>query len=190
MSRIYAIQTGQTVWDAESRLRSPAGAPLTDQGAMSVQDAARELTGREIKAVYACTLCEGQRQTAELVAKALGVKVHEKRELHELDYGLWQGLTTDEIKRRQPKAFRQWTKAPASTRPPGGETLSEAQNRLRSVLKGIIKRTKKGSPLLVLGPVLMGLLKCFSEKQALDAIWQNVDPSFSWGCYEVDGQTL
>lgn len=190
MAKVYVLQTGRTTWEEQSRIESVGGSPLTDSGVMAVEEAARELADCKIKAVYACAAGQAERQTAKLVAKALSAKVRESRELHELDYGLWQGLTVDEIKRRQPKAYRQWTKAPTSICPPEGETLDEAQDRLRAALKNILKRSKNTPALLVLRPVAAGLLKCLTEKQGAESVWQYVDESFRWGCYEVDDKSL
>lgn len=190
MAKFYVMRTGQTTWEEQSRIESTAGAPLTEQGAMQVRDAARELTDHGIKAVFACTTGQAESQTAQLVADALSVKVRGNGMLHELDYGLWQGLTRGEIKRSQPRAYRQWTKAPASVRPPEGETLQEAQERLKSALRDITKRHRNGTALLVLRPVLMGLLRCLSEDQSIDALWQHVDDASTWGCYEVDLSVL
>jgi len=190
MTTVYVVQTGETRLEQDQRLQSAAEAPLTEHGQTEVLDAARELLAHKIKTVYACTAGEGARQTAELVAELLQAKVRDHRDLHEIDYGLWQGLTTEEIKRRQPRVYRRWTKAPASVRPPEGETLAEAQHRLKSALKQIVRRHKNGTALLVLRPVLLGLLKCLAENGALDDLWHHVDPSFRWGCYDVDDQSL
>jgi len=184
------MQTGRTTWEEQSRVESGAGSPLTEQGAMAVQDAAKELPANEITAVYACTSGEAERQTAELLAKALRLKVRDNKRLRDLDYGLWQGLTMEEIKRRQPRVFRQWTKAPGSVRPPKGETLTEAQDRLRDALKKILKRQKNGSALLVLRPVALGLVKCLTRNEAVDALWQHVDMSFRWSSFEMDPKSL
>ncbi len=193
MTKVYAIQTGQTTLEQQSRVESAAGAPLTEEGAISVRTAALELNDlqeRGFSAVYACTLGEAEHQTAELVADVLGLKIRNNDALHELDYGLWQGLTVDEIKHRQPSAYRQWMKAPASTRPPEGETLDEAQQRLRKAMRQIMRRNKNDDILLVLRPVLMGLLKCLSLDQVLDNLWLHVDPAFRWSCYEVNERSL
>ena len=190
MATVYIMQTGQTTVEQDQRLESAAGAPLTEQGHLEVLDAARALSGHKIKTVYACTMGEGERQTAELVAAELHAKIRDHGGLHEIDYGLWQGLTTEEIKRRQPRVFRQWTKTPASVRPPEGETLAEAQQRLKGALKDIVRRHKTGTALLVLRPVVLGLLKCLAESDGLDELWRYVDPSFRWGCYDVDDQSL
>jgi broad specificity phosphatase PhoE len=190
MTTVYVLQTGQTAWESEARVESATGSPLTDAGSHMVQDAARELVDHDIRAVYACTRGEAERQTAELAAKELQARIRANEDLHELDYGLWQGLTFEEIKRRQPRAYRQWMKAPGSFRPPEGETLAEASERLRSALKNITRKHRGGAALLVLRPTLVALLKCLTEHKAVDSLWEQVDRSFLWGCYEVDGKSL
>ena len=191
MSKVFVVQTGQTIWEAQDRIESVPGAPLTETGASDVERTAAELAacGADIRAVYACD-GESERETAELVARTLGMKVRTEGELRELDYGLWQGLTWDELKRRQPKMFRQWSEAPASLRPPGGEMLAEAQTRLRAAIKGILKRHKDGAVLFVLRPVAVGLLRCFVTNDPVDQIWKHVDNEFTWGSYETDSLSL
>ncbi|MBC8374332.1 MAG: histidine phosphatase family protein [Planctomycetes bacterium] len=191
MSKVFVMQTGQTIWEAQDRIESVPGAPLTEVGASDVERAAGELAARgvDIRAVYACD-GESECETAELTARALGLKVRTEGELRELDYGLWQGLTWDELKRRQPKMFRQWSEAPASLRPPGGEMLAEAQTRLRAAIKGILKRHKDGAVLFVLRPVAVGLLRCFVTNDPVDQIWKHVDNEFTWGSYETDSLSL
>jgi len=189
MGTLYVIQTGRTTWEDEQRLDSAAGAPLTDEGARNVERVARELTNHGLSAVFASE-GEAETQTAWLVGQALSLKVHKHNGIREFDYGLWQGLTVEEIKRRQPKVFRQWTEAPASVRPPGGETLEEAQQRLREAVRSIIKRHRNDPVLLVLRPILLGLLRCMLAGENAQGLWRHVDPSFTWASYDMDEETL
>ncbi|MDP6637320.1 MAG: histidine phosphatase family protein [Phycisphaerae bacterium] len=191
MAKLFVVQTGQTIWEVQDRIESVPGAPLTEAGASDVERAADELAacGSGIRAVYACD-GESERETACLIAQALGTKVRTEPELRELDYGLWQGLTRDELKRRQPKMYRQWADAPSSVRPPGGETLEEAQERLRAAIKGILKRHKDDAAVLILRPVAVGLLRCLLTNDPVTQIWKHVDNEFTWGSYEMDSQSL
>jgi len=191
MPKVFVIQTGQTTWEAQDRIESAAGAPLTDGGRRTVQSAAAELASQvqDIHVIYAGD-SEPERQTAAMVAKALGLKVRKASGLHELDYGLWQGLTMAELKRRRPKMYRQWLDAPAGIRPPGGETLKEAQQRLGKTLKDVLKRHKDETALLVLRPVAMALLRCLITRKAVERVWQHMDPQFTWGSYEMDSAFL
>jgi len=189
MPTLYVIQTGRTTWEDRARVESAAGAPLTDQGAQRVEDIAKELRNRKIGVIYASE-GEAERQTAMLAAKTLGLKIRTETNLRELDYGLWQGLTIEEIKRRQPKRYRQWMESPASVCPPGGETLSEAQQRLRRAVKEILKRQKAVSLLLVLRPVMVGLLRCLLTGEEIDTLWSHVDSGLTWERYNADERNL
>lgn len=185
MRTLYVIQTGQTTWEQQQRMDSTAGAPLTAEGVQAVEFAARELANHGLSAIVA-SQGEAETQTADLLARALVLKVHADNDIREFDYGLWQGLTIEEVKRRQPKVYRQWTESPASVRPPGGETLEEALQRLRKALKTIVKRHRNGPVLLVLPPILLGLLRCMLAGQDAQGLWQHVDSSFTWASYEMD----
>lgn len=189
MARLYVLQTGQTTWEAEQRLDSAAGAPLTDRGEQAMADVAQELSHQDVAALYACA-GEAEGQTARLIAAQTGAKVRLEDRLREFDYGLWQGLTMEEVRRRHPKLCRQWEEAPASVRPPGGETLAEAQERLRSAVREIVKRHKNGAAVLVLRPVIFRLFRCLAEHQGLDSLWQGPETKSPWCLYEMDGRSL
>ena len=189
MTTLYVIRTGRTTWEDQSRVESAAGAPLTEAGVAEIEAAARELAGNGIKAVYA-SRGEAERQTAGLLARALGAKVHTQARLCEIDYGLWQGLTVAEVQPRQPQVYQQWDEAPATVRPPGGESLQEAQQRLREALKPILKRHKDEVALVVLRPITLELLRCLLENRRLEDLWGHDDVSFLWDRYETGPQAM
>jgi broad specificity phosphatase PhoE len=189
MPRMYVIQTGRTTWDEQTRVESAPGAPLTASGQRDVQDAAKELASQAISIIYA-SRGQAEQQTARLIADALGAKMRTNKDLRELDYGLWQGLTAEEIKRRQPKLFRQWSEDPGSVRPPGGETLQEAQQRLGRAMRQILKRHRNGGALVVLRPVALGLIKCLLRRDGIESLWRNVHEACCWDVLEADMKDL
>ncbi len=187
--KILLVQTGRTTWEEDSRIEPPAGAPLTEAGLRAAETIAAELAGEGIKTVYA-SLGEAEQQTAKVLAKQLRVKVHVDDDMGELDFGLWQGLTTDEIKHRQPKLYKQWNDDPTSTCPPGGETVQDAQDRLKSRVKNIVKKPKNTPAALILRPVSVGLLRCLFVGANIAQLWQYVDRTFTWTGYEIDPDKL
>ena len=189
MAKMYVIQTAQTTWDEQSRMESAPGAPLTATGEQAVCDAARELAPVGIATVY-CSAGQAERQTAEMAVEILGAKLRVKEELRELDYGLWQGLTADEIRHRQPRLFRQWQDSPASTCPSGGETLQEARLRLCKAVREILKRRKNARVLIVLRPVVLGVLKCTVLQEPLESLWTHVQPGCRWELLDADENVL
>jgi len=184
MAKIYIMQTGRTTWDEESRVASPSGCPLSREGSEKVVAAATELPAKEIAAVYSGSGA-AERQTAALVARQLKVRAKMHKGLGEFDFGLWQGLTLEEIERRNPKVFREWMERPAGVRPPGGEMLDEAQERLRWAMNEILRRLKKRPLLFVLSPVATGLVRCVLQHKLAEELWQHVDSGFAWCTYEV-----
>jgi len=187
MTTLYLVQTGQTVWEEQARFDPAAGAPLTDAGRQAVCDRAAELPAGELGVVYASG-GEAEWQTAALLVQHLGGKQRRVQDLREVDYGLWQGLTRQEVKRRNPKIYRKWTEVPGAVRPPDGETLGEAQARVRKALRGVLKRHRDGAAVVVLRPVVLGLARCLLEGADIDRVWQTVEPDFTWRCYEVNGE--
>lgn len=186
---IILIQTGQTTWDVDARIESATGAPLTDVGIETAETIAPELTDQGLRCLYACP-SESAQQTAQLIAKAIGVKLHADDAIAELDFGLWQGLTVEEIKRRQPKLYKQWTNDPSITCPPGGETVQDAQDRIRQRIKDLAKKPKNTPAGLVLRPVSTGLLRCLLAGASLSDLWQYVQPSFTWMSFDIDPDQL
>jgi broad specificity phosphatase PhoE len=190
MQRIYLVQTGETTWQAESRLESVAGAPLSEAGAAAIRAVGEQLRAAGVSPSIYAAHGEAEVQTARLLAKALDVKVHANAHLGEIDYGLWQGLTHQQIKRGQPRLFRQWSEDPASVTPPQGETMAHAWDRIVKAVKGILKRRRNGPPLFVLAPVAMALLRCAIERGRLEKLRTFLASPFTWGSCEIRADRL
>ena len=57
-------------------------------------------------------------ETAQIVADALGLTISVDPDLREMDFGLWEGMTFDEVQDRYPEDLRRWTRS-ASASPTG-----------------------------------------------------------------------
>lgn len=182
--RLFLIKSGQTAWDAQSRLESVEGTPLTDEGRAHAHRVAGELAGKGIKAVY-CSAGESQKETAEILAAALQAKVRVIDELVGMNYGLWQGLLISELKRRHVRTYKQFMEAPGSVCPPEGETLGQAQERLETALRDIARRHARGCAALVLRSVMVSLTLMLLEGRSLEEPWKQLDPNFSWADLDV-----
>ncbi|MHC4562053.1 MAG: histidine phosphatase family protein [Planctomycetota bacterium] len=189
MAKLILIQTGQTTWEADERIESPNGSPLTDAGIETARVIAEDLAGQGLSALYRCN-AEPERQTAEVLARALKVKVVGKADLRDLDYGLWQGLTASEIKRRQPKLYKQWVASPDIACPPGGEMLADAQQRLVAAIKAITRRRTSGVIGVVARPLVIALLRCMLNRIDLAELQDQLDLSLTWVSYELDDDAL
>ena len=61
--------------------------------------------------------------------------------------------------------YRQWLEKPDSVRPPEGESLPEARERLKTVLTKLAKKHKTGRVALVVGQPLANVLRCMVQNR-------------------------
>jgi alpha-ribazole phosphatase len=70
-------------------------------------------------------------------ARALGLAPRVEPAFNEQDFGEWTGRTHDELRRRFGAAYDDFWRAPASNRPPGGETFVEQIVRVHSAIDAL-----------------------------------------------------
>jgi probable phosphoglycerate mutase len=106
--------------------RTP-GVPLSEVGRQQAGRLARRLAERGVDLVQASPLTRAQ-DTARSIADAAGVGVATVEALLEIDFGAWTGKRFD-VLAGDPEWDR-WNAARATARPPGGESIGEAQTRI------------------------------------------------------------
>jgi broad specificity phosphatase PhoE len=133
MSTVILIRPGSTDFDEQHRIQGTLDLPLNAKGEEQVRQTIEDLSSLPLGMVYTSP-CEPARSTAARLGTQRGVPVKDVAGLENWNHGLWQGLPLDELRRKQPKVFRQWLEAPASICPPGGESLSDVWERVRKAL--------------------------------------------------------
>jgi broad specificity phosphatase PhoE len=64
-------------------------------------------------------------ETAEAAAAPLGLTVETDLDLREIDFGLWEGRTFEEIQQSDPQAVSDWATNPTEFAFPGGEAVRD-----------------------------------------------------------------
>ncbi len=108
------------------------GVALGAEGRAQAAAVAERLARERIAAVHASPL-DRARETAAFVAGRLGLAVEVDGGLNEIDLGGWSGRGFEEL--RDDPHWRLWNTARSLTRPPGGETMLEAQVRIVGALE-------------------------------------------------------
>ena len=116
---------GATEWSRSGRHTGTTDVPLTEEGREQARRLGERLAGREFALVLTSPLSRA-RETCELAG--LGEKAQIEPDLHELDYGEYEGLTTDQIREQRP-AWSVWRDGS-----PGGETPDQAGERADRVI--------------------------------------------------------
>lgn len=121
------IRHGETEHNKGQLTLGRADIPLNPQGKIQAQAVAATVT-RPPSAIYSSPLIRC-RDTAALIGAAAGIPVTIEPGLIEMDVGEMEHLTRTELRERYPEFLREWLSAPGSARMPGGETLTEVQER-------------------------------------------------------------
>lgn len=167
MATVILIRPGSTDFDEQHRIQGTLDLPLNAKGEEQVVKTIEGLGSLPVEVIYTSP-CEPARSTAARLGAERGVSVKDVAGLENWNQGLWQGLVIDELRRKQPKVFRQWLEAPASVCPPGGESLHEVCERVRKALVKPLK-TKLNAAIVASEP-LATIIGCLVRGVKLDEV--------------------
>ncbi len=192
MGQVVLIQAGSTDYDEQQRIQGTLDVPLSGRGTEQARSVAAELqqAGLGQMAILYCGPGECCLRTAEEIEKSLHVPVRQLDQLQNLDQGLWQGLQVEEVRRKFPKVYKQWRDSPLTVRPPGGETVADAYQRVRNVLKPILKRHRKQTIGLVVPEPIASIVYCYLNRQNLSHVWNRNKMKRWWQLVEVPEEAI
>ena len=129
MTQFILVRHGQTEWNRVERFRGRADVPLNETGIQQAEATSKRIAAQwQPVAVYTSPLSRAMK-TAEAIAHPFQLTVNPLAGLVDIDYGLWQGLTPEEVGERWPQELNAWYNAPHTVRIPGGESLADLRVR-------------------------------------------------------------
>jgi probable phosphomutase (TIGR03848 family) len=117
------------------------GIHLSEQGRSQAASLSERLASLRLSGVYASPL-ERCTETAEAIAAPRGFEVQSLPDLVEVGYGTWTGRPLAQLARTA--LWKRIQQSPSSVRFPGGETLTEVQQRCVAALDGLAVRHPRG----------------------------------------------
>lgn len=184
MLRVVLIRPGSTDYDEQGRIMGRLDIPLSDAGAKQVTDTAGELEGQEIECIFSSP-CASAIESAESIAKRLGVKCKALPGLLNIDPGLWQGKLIEEVKSQNPKIYKRWQEQPETMCPPEGEMLDDARERLREAVVKLRKKRKEGVVGLVVPEPLASVLCAMLKQESVGDLWRAENTCGIWESFDV-----
>lgn len=180
-TRIHLIRHGQVAGHDQPRYNGQTDIGLTDLGVAQYQRLKEHLAGEKISACYTSNL---SRCTigADIICGGLGIEPVQRGELRELNIGIWEGLTWDEITQRWPEEWQARLDDLVNFRVTGGENLLDLEARVMPVIAEILEQ-QAGREVLVVGHGGVNriiLLKAIGAP--LDCMF-NIEQNF--GCHNI-----
>jgi probable phosphoglycerate mutase len=168
VTRVLALRHGQTAWNAEARMQGQLDIPLNDEGRKQAERAARALQGEGIEAIYSSDLSRAS-ETAQLIARALGLAVRFDADLRERCFGIFQGQTWAEIEAHSPESCQRWRQRDLAFAPEGAETIPQFYARCTQAAQRIAQAHPGQTIALVAHGGVMDCLYRAASRLALDA---------------------
>jgi len=143
---VFLARHGET---ESNRLRRYAGyspEPLTELGRAQMSALAAQLGLVGIHEVWTSEVARAC-ESAELIARVLGIPVRTDARLNELRMGPWEGLTEQDVADRFPEAHALWCTLPDRVVLEGRETLDVLATR---VTEAVSEAARQSRPVLLL----------------------------------------
>ena len=133
---IFLVRHAETDFTRDKRYCSVTDISLNEAG---VQQALNLRDKLEILAadVIFCSTYKRTQQTAQILFPQQEIALAPA--LAELDFGEWEGLRYEELMSQCPREYGNWLRDPYKYRPPGGEKMSELEERTVGFLRDIFQ---------------------------------------------------
>lgn len=159
-AHLVLVRHGETVWHADNRYAGGGSdIDLTPAGRKQADLLAGWVGARHFDAVV-CSPVRRAVETARPSAVALGVQLEIVDELREVDFGVAEGRTVDELLDLDPDMVHRFRRDPVAHAFPGAESPESAARRGGSALRQIAREHAGDVVLVVAHNTLLRLAMC------------------------------
>jgi broad specificity phosphatase PhoE len=135
-ARVYLARHGQTAYNLEGRFQGQQQVPLDDTGRVQASELAERAVGYGFRALWCSPLLRA-RETADAVARAIGLEPREDARLMETDAGDWTDHSFAEVRASAPERFDAFAAGDPSFAFPGGESFAQQEQRVSAALQTV-----------------------------------------------------
>ncbi len=182
---LVLIRHGETEWTREKRYCGSNDIPLNSTGRRQARLTGRSLRGMEFDAAY-CSDLRRCRGFAALALKGKDVRSHSG--LREMDFGIFEGLTHDELLKKHPSLYPSWLKDFRGVTPPGAERFTDFRRRVTKAFREIIAANRGKTCVIVShGGVMMAF---FSSITGNGKLWRLLPSLAGVSRVEIEGKKM
>lgn len=171
--KITFISHGATVHSEENRLFDNENyPPINEAGEEEIDNICEWLKKRAIKndKIYTSSALRTV-QTAQLISKIFRKDFEILEELHSRKFGVWSGLTFEQIEEKYPQMLEQLHENPCSYCPEKGENITDFNKRVAKVVKKIVNDNIGNRIIIITHPEVIqaavaGAIKLPAKNQA------------------------
>ncbi len=167
ITRLCLVRHGETQWNAARRIQGQTDTDLNAIGRRQARAAGRWLASAGINTLYSSDLRRAW-QTAEIIGAALGLTPQPEPALRERRYGVFEGLTYEELQRDYPAGYAAFVARDPDYDFENGESLTMLFARVTHALQEIAARHPGGCVALVIHGGVLDIVNRFVRHSPLD----------------------
>ena len=135
---IFLIRHGETPLTPQKKFSGdgPLNPELTEQGLAQAELVATAIAELNPEVLISSPLMRTS-QTAAAISRATGLPVNYEEAWIECSFGIWDGMSIDEVKERYPADYQSWISS-TSFSPPHGESYDGVAERIDEALEAIV----------------------------------------------------
>lgn len=137
MKTIILIRHGESETNIQKVFTGQLNAQLTPVGREQARLMARYLDKYKVDKLYVSSLQRAV-DTAQPILERQNCPMELRDELMEINSGLWQGLTFEQIAEKFPHTHMAWKTDIGNAEPDGGETIRQVYDRVTAFLQSVL----------------------------------------------------
>ncbi|MBF4693637.1 histidine phosphatase family protein [Fusibacter ferrireducens] len=138
MLEIYMARHGQTEWNVLGRMQGWLNSPLTESGIQSAHYLGREIRPLEFDAYYSSPSNRALNTLQIATNNAVHITCDDR--LREIGLGSWQGMLSEDIEKKYPKAYREYYFEPEKFKLEDGENYHMLYKRVDDFVRELLDR--------------------------------------------------
>ena len=142
---IILIRHGQSKGNEQNIVQGQLDEGLSELGLAQAEELSNHLS--DLNAIYSSDTGRAI-QTAKPTAKKLGLEINSDKDLREAYFGVWEGMTYDEVKEKYSSEYKAWNEN-YYDRPSWFEAFETHQNRVRKALERVLSNHKTNEKIAV-----------------------------------------
>jgi alpha-ribazole phosphatase/probable phosphoglycerate mutase len=147
VTKIYLIRHGETEDSETRRYKGHIDVPLSEKGVEQMKKLSKFMnteifpnpTSHILNAIY-CSSLSRAIKSAEIIAEPYNLKPVVIEGLKERNFGIWEGMSFDEIAEKYPDEFQAWVSDPLRYSPMEGESTLEVRDRVLQAFNEIVEK--------------------------------------------------
>lgn len=180
------VRHAETEWNAKGIIQGQSDSALTLRGERQTAAllAAFVASDYRVECVYSSPLGRAW-QMAQSLAESFGCSLIAEPALKEQAFGQYEGMTTVHLSQYNPDAAKALFKINAEYCPPGGESLSNASQRIMHFLSNLEKKRCHQTICIVShGQVIQGVLSIL-KSGVVDDFHRYAQPNASYSVFDL-----